>query len=68
MTTCTVAFPGVSRLTYGVSIVVFAFFIFSSIPFNSLLGHEKAIRPKASAWSMGCSLSTSLNAACNRYL
>ena len=54
ITTSTVAFPGVSKLTSGVSIVWPSFFTKDSISGNCLLGHEKAMRPNAVAWSTGC--------------
>ena len=49
ITTSTVAFPGVSKLTSGVSIVWPSFFTKDSISGNCLLGHEKAMRPNAAA-------------------
>lgn len=49
MTTSTVAFPGVSKLTSGVNIVSPASFTEHSIAGNWLLGHEKAILPNAVA-------------------
>ena len=84
MTTSTVALPGVSSLTRGVSTVPPASLTLLSISGNcrshfcrelivvvdilstSALGQEKAMRPKASAWSIGSANCTSSNIACHR--
>ena len=47
MTTWTVAFPGVSKLTNGVRMVLSAALTSDSIVWSWDDGHEKAIRPKA---------------------
>ena len=60
ITTTTVAFPGVSRLTSGVTIVPPASFTLDSIWDNWAVGQEKATRPKALQWSTFSPISVKL--------